>query len=321
MSLAVQATADAKYQAASQPTLYFIGVTTGKSSIMRVFPRWADELGLSDAVIRGVDCRQHDDRDVYRRIVEHIRDDSLSRGALVTTHKLDLLEACRDLFDELDEDATLMGEVSCISKRQGRLAGRAVDTMTSGLALEAFLPAEHWARTEAAVVVLGAGGSSLALTSHLLRSGGPSRIVVSNRSPRRLEQMQQIHQQLGGSIPCEYHHAPEPEFNDRLLEELPAGSLVVNATGLGKDAPGSPLTSAATFPQAGFVWEFNYRGDLEFLTQARAQAEARQLTVEDGWIYFLHGWTRVIAEVFDIEIPTAGDQFERLSEIAADTRK
>ena len=33
-------------------------------------------------------------------------------------------------------------------------------------------------------------------------------------------------------------------------------------------------------------------------------AAARALTVHDGWVYFIHGWTRVIAEVFDVEIPT-----------------
>jgi hypothetical protein len=42
----------------------------------------------------------------------------------------------------------------------------------------------------------------------------------------------------------------------------------------------------------------------------------RRLTVEDGWIYFLHGWTRVIAEVFDVNIPSSGPPFERLSELA-----
>ena len=26
------------------------------------------------------------------------------------------------------------------------------------------------------------------------------------------------------------------------------------------------------------------------------------LTIEDGWVYFLHGWTQVIAEVFHIEL-------------------
>jgi hypothetical protein len=45
------------------------------------------------------------------------------------------------------------------------------------------------------------------------------------------------------------------------------------------------------------------------------------LTVEDGWIYFIHGWTRVIAEVFHVNIPTSGPEFDRLSQIAGATRK
>ncbi len=57
-----------------------------------------------------------------------------------------------------------------------------------------------------------------------------------------------------------------------------------------------------------------------FLDQARAQSDARALRVEDGWIYFVHGWTQVIAEVFDIDIPTSGPAFERLSDLALATR-
>ena len=94
--------------------------------------------------------------------------------------------------------------------------------------------------------------------------------------------------------------------------------MVVNATGLGKDRSGSPLTDAAIFPRNGVAWEFNYRGNLVFLEQAKA-AQARQpLRVVDGWIYFIHGWTSVIAEVFDIDIPSAGPSFELLSRIALD---
>ena len=81
---------------------------------------------------------------------------------------------------------------------------------------------------------------------------------------------------------------------------------MINATGLGKDAPGSPLTDAARFPERAIVWDLNYRGDLVFLDQARAQEKRRSLQVEDGWTYFLHGWTQVIAEVFHIGIPVRG---------------
>ena len=31
--------------------------------------------------------------------------------------------------------------------------------------------------------------------------------------------------------------------------------------------------------------------NLFFMHQALAQREKRNLTVEDGWVYFLHGWT------------------------------
>ena len=106
------------------------------------------------------------------------------------------------------------------------------------------------------------------------------------------------------------------EDNDAVLCGLKPGSLVVNATGLGKDAPGSPLSPAAVFPEGAIAWDLNYRGDLVFLDQARAQQQAKKLGIEGGWTYFLHGWTQVIAEVFDIDIPASGPVFERISDIA-----
>ena len=39
-------TAMSRLQPARRPTLYFIGVTTAKSSIMKVFPAWAAALEL-----------------------------------------------------------------------------------------------------------------------------------------------------------------------------------------------------------------------------------------------------------------------------------
>jgi shikimate 5-dehydrogenase len=148
----------------------------------------------------------------------------------------------------------------------------------------------------------------------------PAAIYVTNRSKPRLESMKSVHNQINPGIRVEYVHAPSPEDNDRVVNRLRPGSMVINATGLGKDAPGSPLTDAVVFPEDGLVWEFNYRGNLIFLDQAEAQKRARNLQIEDGWVYFLHGWTRVIEEVFDIGIPVSGPEFERLSEIASGTR-
>jgi shikimate 5-dehydrogenase len=312
------------FAAATQPTFYFIGVTTASSSIMRVFPAWARHLGLGDVVIKGIDLKLHDEAENYRQVVNFIKSDANSRGALVTTHKIDLLKACRDLFDALDYYAELTGEISCISKRNGKLRGHAKDPISSGLALEAFLPDNHWQNSGSEALVLGAGGSSIALTTYMLDakhgSNRPARILIADRNSERLHEIEQIHGQLKPSTAVEYHLTAQPRDNDALMDKLTAGSLVVNATGLGKDAPGSPITEAALFPQHGLAWEFNYRGKLVFLDQARTQELARQLHVEDGWLYFIHGWTRVIAEVFDVEIPTRGPQFEQISQIAAEAR-
>ena len=325
MSASVQATADCHFDQATQPTMYFIGMTTGKSSIMKVFPRWTEHLGLKDAVIRGIDCQWHDTPEVYRHVVDNIKSDTLSVGALVTTHKIDLLTACRDMFDELDPYAQLTGEVSGISKSDGRLVGHAKDPITSGLSLEAFLPSGHWEKAGAEALVLGAGGSSIAVTCYMMekRHGDnrPSKIIVTNRSKPRLEEIRIIHDRLGSGVPIEYVHTPRAEDNDEMVDKLKRHSVVMNATGLGKDAPGSPITGAARFPEDGFAWDFNYRGELLFLDQARAQQQQQRLTIEDGWIYFIHGWTRVMAEVFHVDIPTNGPAFDELSRIAASVRK
>jgi shikimate 5-dehydrogenase len=148
----------------------------------------------------------------------------------------------------------------------------------------------------------------------------PSRLIVTNRSQPRLDEIRAFHEKLDSGVPVEYLLAPSAEVNDAACRRLRPGSLVANATGLGKDAPGSPLTDSAVFPEDGFVWEFNYRGELVFLRQARAQQAERRLRVEDGWIYFIHGWTRGIAEVFHVDIPVRGPAFDELSRIAAAAR-
>jgi shikimate 5-dehydrogenase len=312
------------YQPADRPTLYFVGVTTAKSSIMRVFPEWARQLGLGDTAIRGIDFPLHADPQSYREAVAFIRDDSMSRGALVTTHKIDLFRACRDMFDRVDPHAAAMGEVSCISKRGNALVCHAKDPISSGLAMREFLPDGYFSRSATEVFLMGAGGSTIAISWHLTQPGKgsdvPARIVISNRTPGRLEHIRHFHREIGIRVPVEYALARSPEDNDAIIAHLAPASLVVNATGLGKDAPGSPLTSSGEFPLDGIVWDLNYRGDLLFLEQACAQQSRQRLRIKDGWTYFLHGWTQVITEVFEVAIPTSGPEFEALSRIAAAAR-
>ncbi len=305
------------------PTFYFIGVTTTRSSIMKVFPLWMQELGKPEIVIEGVDLKIHDQPEAYRQAVAQIKYDPLSLGALVTTHKIDLLDAARDMFEYLDLYARICGEVSSISKLEGRLEGHAKDPITSGLSLDAIIGPGYFGRTRGEVLCFGAGGSAIATLLHLMnkKDAGdrPKRFVLVNRSPGRLESARKMVEGIRTDIQVEYIHNAEPLQNDALMASLPPHSLVINATGMGKDTPGSPITDNGIFPLHGVAWEFNYRGELDFMHQALAQKEAHQLVVEDGWLYFVHGWTQVIAQVLHIDLTS--EVFKKLESVAATVRK
>jgi len=306
---------------ATKPTMYFIGVTTGKSSIMKIFPEWAKAMNLGDVEIKGIDIGIHAPDEDYRKVVSFIKEDPLSMGALVTTHKIDLFTACEDMFDYLDPYALTFGELSSISKDGNKLMGHAKDPITAGKAMDEFIPENYWVGNNKYACILGAGGSALAIAAYLAHEkwgdNVPRRIIITNRSaPRLAESINRLASEI--SVPLSFHLCPNAELNDRIVSKMLKGSMVVNATGLGKDRPGSPLTDECLFPKEALIWEINYRGSLEFMHQAIGQQEKRKLIVEDGWSYFIYGWTEVIAEVFHIEI--SKETLQKCKEIAEDYR-
>lgn len=302
-------------------TFIFVGVSTGQSSIMKIFPAWAKLLGLN-AEIRGCDLPLSAPAASYRRILSEIRSDPSVRGALVTAHKIDLLQACCDMFDYLDPHARVCGELSCIAKTGGLLKGFAKDALSSATALDHFVPPNHWGVGQRDVLCLGAGGAATAICVCMAErsriAAHPRRFLLVDNNPWRLDAIRRIHDKLDSPIQFDYYLQSDPAENDALMRGLPAGSLVINATGMGKDKPGSPVTQMARFPANGLIWELNYRGERRFLRQAESHADERNLTIEDGWHYFLHGWTSVIAEVFQIDL--SGAVFEQLASAAAAQR-
>jgi shikimate 5-dehydrogenase len=256
----------------------------------------------------------HAGRELYREVIRRIKEGPTERGGLITTHKIDVFEACHDMFDAIDPYAELCGETSCLAKRDGRLWAFATDPISSERALAEFFGATDRAQ----VLCLGAGGSATAITVHLLEGRAASGITVVGRTPARLAAMQAIHAKLGPNTPVRYVENGDPRVNDRLIAALPPGSLVINATGMGKDTPGAPITDAAVFPEEGFVWDLNYRGELDFLRQAEQQRAARNLRVEDGWRYFIHGWAVVMEHVFEIDID--GEKIARISAVSEPER-
>jgi shikimate dehydrogenase len=305
------------------PTFYFVGVTTGKSSINKIFPLWMEVLERPEIVLEGIDCKIHDDPEVYRQVVAQIKYDPLSIGALVTTHKIDLLTAARDMFDYLDLYAQITDEVSSISKVDGRLEGHAKDPLTSGSSLDAIVGSDYFGKTGGEVLCFGAGGSAIATLLHLInktnKADRPNKFIFVNRSQGRLDHAREMVGKLDTDIQIEYICNSDPVLNDQIMEKMLPGSVIINATGMGKDTPGSPITRNGQFPINGIAWEFNYRGELDFLHQALAQVESRHLKVEDGWVYFVHGWTQVVAQVLHVDLDDA--LFARLEQAAASIKK
>ncbi len=304
------------------PTFYFIGVTTAKSSIMKVFPLWMKVLDRQEVVIEGVDCKIHADPEVYRQAVAQIKYDPLSLGALVTTHKIDLLNAARDMFEYLDPYAQITGEVSSISKLEGRLEGHAKDPLTSGASLDALIGEGYFGKTHGQVLCFGAGGSGVATLLHLInkkdKADRPTMFTFVNRSQGRLDHAREMVDGLETDIQIEYICNSDPMVNDKIMEKFPPYSVIINATGMGKDTPGSPVTWEGKFPLNSIAWEFNYRGELDFLHQSLAQVESRKVKVEDGWLYFVHGWTQVVAQVLHFDLTP--DLFGKLNEAASTVR-
>ena len=304
------------------PTFYFIGVTTGSSSINKVFPLWMDVLGRPEVVLEGIDHKIHDDPENYRKSVAQIKNDPLSLGALVTTHKMNVYSAARDMFDYFDPYAETTGELSSISKIDKQLRGHAKDPITAGLSLEAIISPGYFSSTGGHILCLGAGGSALATLLFLINmpdpGDRPERFIAVNRSPGKLDHMRDMVDKYDTDIQVDYIHNSDPAQNDELLAALPDHSIVINATGMGKDTPGSPVTDKGIFPDQGIAWEFNYRGELDFMHQASRQTKSRNLQVEDGWVYFLHGWSQVIAEVLHIDL--SPELFKELDDAASSVR-
>ena len=174
-----------------------------------------------------------------------------------------------------------------------------------------MIPPGFWPGEGGDVFCMGCGGAGVAITWFLLLGdhnlGKPKRVIVSDVSAERLAHLGQ----LVDTSALEIELVHDAKDNDRILEGLKENSLVINATGLGKDRPGSPLTDQGRFPRRANIWELNYRGALDFFHQAKRVATERALTVHDGWDYFVHGWSSVIADVFHVDIPN-----ERVSKLA-----
>lgn len=303
--------------------MYFIGVSTGQSASRKIFPIWMDILGVQNAQLLGIDLPLQTSVDRYRQVVAQIKQRPDIMGALITSHKVDLFKAAGDFFDHITEVAERAEEVSCIYKRDEQLIAHAVDPQACGLAMKHFLGKSYWRKQSADLMCIGAGGAARALAIYFCqlehRDNQPGRLIFIDKAQNRLDDLKRISARFSNpSSDTEFIKSKSTHYNDQIMSELKDGSLVVNATGMGKDLPGSPLTDQAQFPLNGWAWDLNYRGKLDFLRQAQARVESRGLRVMDGWDYFLIGWAMVVEFVYKRVI--SPEEFAALHEEAEKIR-
>ncbi|GIF04332.1 shikimate dehydrogenase family protein [Actinoplanes siamensis] len=290
-------------------TVWFVGVSTGQSLINEAFPVWMKDLGR-EARLVGRDLPVGAPAGAYRELVGELLADGEVLGAVITTHKVALVRAAGDLLGTLDPLAAECGEANSLRRRGGVLEGFARDPLSIGRVVDEIWPAGG------EVICLGAGGSAVALGRHLLtRATTPARLVFADRDETAARHLRGVlapwARRRGGDVSVLVGNGPW----DELVESGTAGTLVVNATGLGKDRPGSPLSSRVRFPAGTVVWELNYRGDLALLRRARKRPD---LVTHDGWGLFCHGWAAALGPILDLpdEVATA----RRFAELAAPLR-
>lgn len=280
--------------------LLFVGVDASNSRAIAAVPQWSSHLGRP-LHVRPVDVAVGAGVDVYTRIADELADPQVA-GAVITGHKVAMYAAAQARCVYIAPDAQQLLECNVLASGPHGLTAHATDVASIGAEL-----ARIWPLCAAPVVCLGAGGSGAALCLHLLRGRPtPRTIVMCERDLDRANEFVKLFSSLPPAG-VELRVETGSDMWEDVVTALPPGALIVNATGLGKTRPASPLPATVSLPRNVTVWDLNYRGPLPFLGQAHAQAEERHLDVHDGWHLFSLGWLAALRTVLNVG-PAAGDE-------------
>ncbi len=141
-------------------------------------------------------------------LIAHFNSDSFLGANITIPHKENLLEA----VDQLTQEASKIGAINTILKKDGRLIGHNTDAYGFTVPLEEFLQEIELDRT----IVFGSGGATKAIL-YALNDLGFEEVVMVSRNPAR-------YSNLEGIELCNY---------DSWIEYSEDSSLIINATPLG----------------------------------------------------------------------------------------
>jgi shikimate 5-dehydrogenase len=290
----------------SAHSIYFAGISTGGSAVRKVFPGWMELLGV-DAELETVDIPAGSPASPYWDFVSRVKDDPSALGAVITAHKTSIYEHTEDLFTTITPISARFGEISVIYRDGDGLGGTIIEPDSIATTLYQMGGGTPFLGPDRDVVVYGAGGTAVSLIARLTAPSWPKdyrprTLHLVDTSAERLEHARTLAAETERPLQVQVVQSTGTSRLDA-LGPLPQGSLIVNATGLGKDRPGSPIELPAPWPEAAHVWDLNYRGALVMLDDARAADPAQRLDVHDGWLLFINGWADSLATIIGSPIP------------------
>lgn len=292
-----------------KPTVYFVGVQPLPQELLDVLPKWARKFGHRSTAIVPVAATSDPDVAGCRRFVDFLRDEYNAIGAVMMSHAAALFDHTRHMFDELDGDTELLGEIGVAIRSPGNLAGLAP---AKSAALQAYQHVFGSDSDPEEVLIIGANAPARALALALSSStngSGPRRVALTTLDGKSMSDMRQRIAGLPEDQRPELRHIESQLEHDRLVTLLPPGSLVVNAAEPSDDTATSPVGDAALFPQNGLVWDLDAVGiSSPFLDKARQQRSARGLRLADGPAFHQIQWIAAAAGLFGAEIKPADIQ-------------
>jgi shikimate dehydrogenase len=168
-------------------------------------------------------------------------------------------------LSEPDDRARAVGAANTLWLDDGRL--RSTNTDVEGFTDNLDAAAPGWDRSLAKAVVLGAGGSALAVVDGLLRRGA-QRVHVVNRT---FERGESVRERFGGAV--------QPARWDALAGLLDGASVLVNTTSLGMAGEPELAVDLGSLPPDAVVADLVYA---PLRTPLLAGAQARGLRIADG---------------------------------------
>jgi len=286
-----------------KPTVYVVGSDPLPKGLLDVYPKWARRFGHRSTAIVPVIAPAEADGAGYQRFVEFLRDEYNAVGAIMVTNASTLFEHTRHLFDELDGDAELLGEIGVVVRTPGKITGLAP---ARSAARQAYEHVFGEASNPAEALIIGATGPARALAIALSDSGR-RHVCLTTLDGKSMTDMRQRIADLPEDKRPTLRHIESQLEHDRLVTLLPPGSLVVNATGPTEQNTPSPVGDAALFPQNGLIWDLDAVGiSSPFLDKARQQRRPRGLRLSDGPMFHQYQWLTAAAAVFGIT-PTPQD--------------